>query len=163
MTGSAGPFVAAVDLGASSGRVMVADVGAGRLDLREAHRFGNRPVTVRGTLHWDVLRLFVEVLDGLRAAGSAGALASIGIDSWGVDYGLLDSGGALLGNPVHYRDARTAGVAEQVAARIGARELYSATGIQQLPINTLVQLAAAAGTPQLAAASTLLLIPDLPA
>ena len=161
MTGSAGPFVAAVDLGASGGRVMVADVGSCRLDLREAHRFGNRPVTVRGTLHWDVLRLFAKVLDGLRAAGSAAALASIGIDSWGVDYGLLDSGGALLGNPVHYRDARTAGVAEQVAARIGARELYSATGIQQLPINTLVQLAAAAGTPQLAAASTLLLIPDL--
>jgi sugar (pentulose or hexulose) kinase len=154
-------IVAAADLGASGGRVMTGRVGAGTLELHEVARFGNRPVTVHGTLHWDVLRLHARLLDGLRAAGEQAELASIGIDSWGVDYGLLDADGALLGNPVHYRDGRTAGVAERVAERIGARELYAVTGIQQLPINTLVQLTAAAGTPQLAAAATLLLIPDL--
>jgi rhamnulokinase len=85
----------------------------------------------------------------------------VGIDSWGVDYGLLDSAGALLGNPVHYRDGRTDGVAEKVWARVSEADLYAVTGIQQLPFNTIYQLAAAAGSPQLAAARTLLLIPDL--
>jgi rhamnulokinase len=140
---------------------MVGQVGARRLEVHEAHRFPNGPVRVLDTLHWDILRLYQGVLDGLRAAARTFDLASAGIDSWGVDYGLLDSGGALLGNPVHYRDARTDGMAEKVLARIPAPELYAATGVQQLPINTIYQLAAAAGTPQLAAARTLLLIPDL--
>jgi sugar (pentulose or hexulose) kinase len=153
--------VAAVDLGASSGRVMVGRAGPGRLDLHEAHRFPNVPVSAAGTLHWDILRLYAGVLDGLRAATRSFDLAGLGIDSWGVDYGLLDATGALLGNPVHYRDARTAGVAAKVLARIPAAELYATTGAAQLPFNTIYQLAAAAGTPQLAAARTLLLIPDL--
>jgi rhamnulokinase len=153
--------VAAVDLGASGGRVMAGRVGPGELDLREAHRFPNIPVRAGGTLHWDILRLYREVLDGLAAAAQRGPLASAGIDSWGVDYGLLDSGGALLGNPVHYRDGRTDGALGLVLAKIPAAELYAVTGIQQLPINTICQLAAAAGTPQLQAAATLLLIPDL--
>jgi rhamnulokinase len=153
--------VAAVDLGASGGRVMVGQVGARQLDLHEAHRFPNVPVTVLGTLHWDILRLYQGVLDGLRAAARTFDLASVGIDAWGVDYGLLDAGGALLGNPVHYRDARTQGVVPDVLARLPAPELYATTGAQQLPINTIYQLAAAARTPQLAAARTLLLIPDL--
>jgi len=153
--------VAAVDLGASGGRVMAGVVGPGELVLHEAHRFGNVPVTVHGTLHWDILRLYGDILAGLRAASGDFELASVGIDSWGVDYGLLDSGGVLLGNPVHYRDARTAGVAERVHAALGAREMYQATGTAQLPLNTVYQLAAARGTPQLAAARTLLLIPDL--
>ena len=153
--------VAAVDLGASGGRVMVGRAGDGQLELHEAHRFRNVPVTVAGTLHWDILRLHRGVLDGLRAAARTFDLAGLGIDSWGVDYGLLDDTGALLGNPVHYRDARTDGVAERVLARIPAAELYATTGVQQLPFNTIYQLAAAAGTPQLAAARTLLLIPDL--
>jgi rhamnulokinase len=153
--------VAAVDLGASGGRVMVGTVGPGELALHEAHRFSNVPVTVRGTLHWDILRLYGDILAGLRTASGEFELASVGIDSWGVDYGLLDSGGALLGNPVHYRDARTTGVAERVHAVLGAREMYQATGTAQLPLNTVYQLAAAQGTPQLAAARTLLLIPDL--
>ncbi len=88
-------------------------------------------------------------------------LASVGIDSWGVDYGLLDADGALLGNPVHYRDGRTDGVVDEVQAGSPAAELYAVTGIQQLPFNTIYQLAAAARTPQLDAARTLLLIPDL--
>ncbi len=128
------------------------------------HRFPNVPVQVAGTLHWDILGLYREVLDGLRAAvraGGDGGLASVGIDSWGVDYGLLDASGALLGNPVHYRDGRTAGMPEQVWAQISEADLYAVTGIQQLPFNTIYQLAAAAGTPQLAAARTLLMIPDL--
>jgi len=153
--------VAAVDLGASGGRVMVGVVGPGELVLHEAHRFGNVPVTVHGTLHWDILRLYGDILAGLRAASGEFELASVGIDSWGVDYGLLDSGGALLGNPVHYRDARTTGVAERVHAALGAQKMYQATGTAQLPLNTVYQLVAARGTPQLAAARTLLLIPDL--
>jgi len=153
--------VAAVDLGASAGRVMVGRAGDGQLELHQAHRFGNVPVSVAGTLYWDILRLHRGVLDGLRAAARAFDLAGLGIDSWGVDYGLLDDTGALLGNPVHYRDSRTDGVAGQVLARIPAAELYATTGVQQLPFNTIYQLAAAAGTPQLAAARTLLLIPDL--
>ena len=155
--------VAAVDLGASSGRVMLARVGPGQLSLDEVHRFPNVPVRVGATLHWDILRLYGDVLDGLRAAAAAaeGGLAGIGIDAWGVDYGLLDESGALLGNPVHYRDGRTDGVPEQVWARVPAADLYAVTGIQQLPFNTIYQLAAAAGTPQLAAARTLLMIPDL--
>jgi rhamnulokinase len=153
--------VAAVDLGASGGRVMVGQVGARQLDLHEAHRFPNVPVSVLGTLHWDILRLYRGVLDGLRAAARTFDLASAGIDAWGVDYGLLDAGGALLANPVHYRDARTQGIVDEVLARIPAPELYAITGVQQLPINTIYQLAAAARTPQLGTAASLLLIPDL--
>ncbi|MFE9204430.1 rhamnulokinase family protein [Micromonospora sp. NPDC007230] len=150
--------LAAVDLGASSGRVMLGRVAPGRLDLTEVHRFPNEPVRLGDTLHWDVLALHRGVLDGLRAAGP---VTSIGIDSWAVDYGLLDDTGALLGNPVHYRDARTDGVAERVVKQFGAERLYRTTGLQQLPFNTLYQLVAAAGTPQLTAARWLLLIPDL--
>ena len=152
---------AAVDLGASGGRVMVGQVSRDELEMREAHRFPNLPVSVLGTLHWDILQIYREMLAGLRAAAQARELSSVGIDSWGVDYGLLDSGGALLGNPVHYRDSRTDGVAAQVLATIPAADLYATTGVQQLPFNTIYQLAAAAGTPQLTAAQTMLLIPDL--
>jgi len=152
---------AAVDLGASGGRVMVGRAGPGLLELREAHRFSNVPVSVLGTLHWDILRLYADVLDGIRAAAAGTELASIGIDSWGVDYGLVDASGALLGNPVHYRDRRTEGAVARLQTRITAEELYAVTGIQQLALNTIYQLTAAAGTPQLGAAATLLLIPDL--
>lgn len=149
---------AAVDLGASSGRVMVGRVGPEALELTEAHRFPNRPVRVPEGLRWDILSLYAGVLDGLRAAGQ---VDSVGIDSWAVDYGLLDADGALLGNPVHYRDARTEGVAEKVWATVPAAELYAATGLQYAPFNTLYQLTAARSTAQLAAAERLLLIPDL--
>ena len=153
--------VAAVDLGASGGRVMAGVVGPGELVLHEAHRFGNGPVATLGTLHWDILRIYADILAGLRAASAEFELASVGIDSWGVDYGLLDAGGALLGNPVHYRDARTAGVAERVHASVSRREMYQVTGTAQLPLNTIYHLVAARDTPQFAAARTLLLIPDL--
>ncbi|MEU1408130.1 rhamnulokinase family protein [Streptomyces sp. NPDC005728] len=149
---------AAVDLGASSGRVMVGRVGHDALELSEAHRFPNRPVRVPEGLRWDVLALYAGVLDGLRAAGQ---VDSVGVDSWAVDYGLLDAGGALLGNPVHYRDARTEGAGEKVWATVPAAELYAATGLQYAPFNTLYQLTAARSTAQFAHARRLLLIPDL--
>jgi rhamnulokinase len=149
---------AAVDLGASSGRVMVGRAGPGALSLEAVNRFPNEPVRAGGTLHWDILALYRGVLEGLRLAGP---VDGIGIDSWAVDYGLLDATGALLGNPVHYRDSRTDGVAEKVASVVGADRLYALTGLQKLPFNTVYQLVAAAGTPQLAAARHLLLIPDL--
>jgi rhamnulokinase len=149
---------AAVDLGASSGRVMVGRAGPGALSLTAVNRFANEPVRIGGTLHWDILALYRGVLDGLRQAGP---VDGIGIDSWAVDYGLLDATGALLGNPVHYRDSRTDGVAAQVATVVGEEKLYALTGLQKLPFNTIYQLVAAAGTPQLEAARQLLLIPDL--
>src|SRR5262249_59933962 len=113
--------------------------------------------------HWDILRLYGDVLDGLRAAGREAGIESIGVDSWGVDFGLLDSRGALLANPVHYRDARRAAEFEAVFERVSRKELYERTGIQLMPINTLFQLAAMAADadPVLAAADRLLLIPDL--
>ena len=154
--------VAAVDLGASSGRVLVGQVGDGRLELREVNRFANVPVRVAGVLQWDILALYRGVLDGLRAAGrEVGRLDSVGIDSWAVDYGLIDATGALLANPVHYRDDRTDGVMERVLQNVPADELYQITGIQFLPINTLYQLVSALTTPVMAAAKTVLLLPDL--
>ncbi len=166
MTASRLTTVAAVDLGASSGRVVVVDVSAragpgARTRLREVHRFANVPVLAGGTLHWDILRLYRGVLAGLLAAGRRAELAAVGVDSWGVDYGLIDEAGMLLGNPVHYRDARTRGVTDIVLEKVPAAELYQVTGIQQLPFNTTCQIVAAAASPQLAAASTLLMIPDL--
>ncbi|MFD1656763.1 rhamnulokinase family protein [Streptomyces caeni] len=151
---------AAVDLGASSGRVMVGRVGPDALELTEAHRFPNRPVRVPEGLRWDILSLYAGVLDGLRAAGP---VDSVGLDGWAVDHGLLDADGALLGNPVHYRDARTEGVAEKVWASVPPEELYAATGLQYAPFNTLYQLVAARSSAVFARAERLLLIPDLPA
>ena len=153
-----GITVAAVDLGASGGRVMAGQVSDSGITLHEVHRFPNEPVAAGGTLYWDILRLYADVRHGLELAARQFPLASAGIDSWGVDFGLLDASGALLGNPVHYRDARTAGVPARVHAAVPAAELYAATGIQQLPFNTIYQLAA---TPALPHAATMLLIPDL--
>ena len=150
--------VAAVDLGASGGRVMAGQVSDSGITVHEVHRFPNEPVAVGGTLYWDILRLYAEVRHGLAAAARRFALAGVGIDSWGVDYGLLDASGALLGNPVHYRDARTEGMTARMHAAVPAAELYAVTGIQQLAFNTIYQLAA---TPMLHHARTMLLIPDL--
>ncbi|MFC6593559.1 rhamnulokinase [Kitasatospora paranensis] len=152
---------AAVDLGATSGRVVVGRVGRRTLDLTEVRRFANTPVQLPTGLHWDILGLHQGMLDGLREAARSADITSVGIDSWAVDYGLLDATGALLGNPYHYRDGRTDGVADDVRSKVGAAELYRITGLQHLPFNTIYQLAAARGTPVLDAARTLLLIPDL--
>jgi rhamnulokinase len=149
----------AVDLGATSGRVMVGRVGPNLLDLEEVHRFGNGPVRAGGTLYWDVLGIHREVLAGLRAAAAGGPVDTVGIDSWAVDYGLLDAAGALLANPVCYRDARTDGVRERVAKTVGEDRLYAVTGLQQLPFNTLYQLVSDPAL--LERAETMLLLPDL--
>ncbi len=154
----------AVDLGAESGRVIVGTLYQGRVDLQEVHRFANTPVRTPDGLHWDVLRLYRDILDGLRAANKEQApIAGIGVDSWGVDYGLLDAGGRLLGLPYHYRDARTDGVREQAEYRVPAQEQYARTGIAQLPFNTLYQVLAQrlTGDRTLDVASSLLLMPDL--
>jgi rhamnulokinase len=158
MTQPAMRSFAAVDLGASSGRVMVGRVSRSTVELTAAHRFPNEPVRAGGTLHWDILALYRGMLDGLAKAGP---VDGIGIDSWAVDYGLLDASGALLGNPVHYRDTRTDGLPERVAAMVGDDRLYEITGLQKLPFNTVYQLVAAMTTPQYEAARQLLLIPDL--
>ncbi|MFE0358070.1 rhamnulokinase family protein [Streptomyces nigra] len=152
---------AAVDLGATSGRVIVGRVGQDNLDLTEVHRFPNTPVRLADGLHWDVLALFQGLLDGLREAARSGGIISLGVDTWAVDYGLLDADGALLGHPFHYRDSRTDGAVARVWAEVGAEELYGITGLQHLPFNTIFQLASCEGTAQRDAARTLLLIPDL--
>ena len=148
--------LAAVDLGATSGRVMVGTVAPGVLRLEEVHRFPNGPVQAAdGSLHWDIGRLDREMLAGLRAAGPVDA---IGIDAWAVDYGLLDASGTLLGDPFCYRDGRTDGVRDKVLSVVTAQELYATTGLQQLPFNTLYQLAAETTLDDVA---TMLLVPDL--
>jgi len=155
---------AAVDLGAQSGRLAVGHFDGERLETTEVHRFANVPVRLGETLHWDILGLYREVLDGLRAAAALGApVASLGIDSWAIDFGLVDHAGRLLRNPVHYRDTRRAAAVDSVLERISGRELYDRTGIQLLPINTIFELAAMAAEPDplLDAADSMLLIPDL--
>lgn len=153
----------AVDLGAESGRAVVGTFDGGRLALQDVHRFANVPVTLAGTLHWDFLRLFGDVTAGLRRAAAGGPVASVGVDTWGVDFGLLDDRGRLLGNPVHHRDARTAGMQDLAFATVPREEIYRATGIQFMPINTLFQLLsmARAGDPQLRQADRLLMMGDL--
>lgn len=150
----------AIDLGAESGRAVAGAFDGDRLAVHEVHRFPNVPVEVGGTLHWDALRLHADVLDGLRAAGD---VASVGIDTWGVDFGFLDRAGRLLGNPVHYRDRRTEGQVERARSLVPPGEIYARTGIQFLAINTLYQLMALAeaGDPQLHIADRLLLMPAL--
>lgn len=151
--------VAAVDLGASSGRVVVGDVTPDQLALTEVGRFANEPVRLGGGLHWDPLELHRHVLAGLRTAvgRSSDGLESVAVDSWAVDYGLL-RGPRLLGVPFHYRDARTAAGVERVHARVPFADLYRRNGLQFLPFNTLYQLAA---DDLLDLADGLLLMPDL--
>ncbi len=153
----------ALDLGAESGRAVVGTFDGDRLAIEDAHRFPNVPVALAGTLHWDFLRLFGEVTNGLRKVAAAGPVASVGVDTWGVDFGLLDARGRLLANPVHYRDARTEGILDDAFAIVPRPEIYAATGIQLMPINTLFQLYAMArtGDPLLAQADRLLMMADL--
>jgi rhamnulokinase len=156
--------IAAVDLGADSGRVMLARFDGQHLHLEEIHRFPNRPVTLRGHRFWNLLGLWDETLAGLRKARrEAGRLDSIGVDTWAIDYGLLDNQGLLLGQPFQYRDHRTDGVMEQVFAHIPREIIYRRTGIQFLPFNTLFQLYAHERMQPgvLAHAHRMLLIPDL--
>jgi rhamnulokinase len=155
----------AVDLGAESGRVMAGHFDGARVTLQELHRFPNVPVRLPDGLHWNTLGMFREMLAGLRLAGErlGPALAGIGVDSWGVDFGLLDAAGRLLGNPYSYRDARTDGMPTLAARTVSSAEQYRRTGIAQMQINTIYQLLSMArsGDPVLEAARTLLMTPDL--
>jgi rhamnulokinase len=156
-----GGSVAAVDLGASSGRVMLGQVGPNALELHSVARFPNHPVRTLDGLHWNILELYRNALVGLQAAvREAPGLASVGIDSWAVDYALV-RGERMLGTPFHYRDDRTAAGVTATHARVPAAELYGQNGLQVLPFNTLYQLAADQAVGDLAAADGLLLIPDL--
>lgn len=152
----------AVDLGAESGRAVLGRFDGERMALEEVHRFPNTPVRLPDGLHWDVLRIVQEVKTGLaKAVGNGGRLQSLGVDSWGVDFALLDRDGALISNPYHYRDSRTDGMDERAFDRVPKEEIYATTGIQFLPINTLYQLLAMEDSPLLETAQTLLMIPDL--
>jgi rhamnulokinase len=155
--------MAAVDLGAQSGRVALGRFDGERLAVSEVRRFANVPVHVGGLLQWDVRRLYQDALDGLRAAARDATIDSVAVDSWAVDFGLLDRSGSLLRNPVHYRDTRRAAAVEGVYSRVPPRELYERTGIQLHPINTVFELAAMVDEHDsaLESAETLLLIPDL--
>ncbi|BBY19647.1 hypothetical protein MLIT_52390 [Mycolicibacterium litorale] len=157
--------VAAVDLGATSGRVMLADIGPDHLDMAAVARFPNDPVRVwngsRNALHWDITGLYSQVCRGLTAAArAADELAGIGVDSWAVDYGLLRDG-RLLGTPHHYRDDRTATGVDLVHAVVEPEKLYRRNGIQFLPFNTVYQLAVERADGLLDSADTVLLVPDL--
>jgi rhamnulokinase len=153
---------AAVDLGASSARLFAGQLDNQRLVVREVKRVPNRPVRLPDGLHWDLIGIYGEMLDGLAALSrEAGSELWVGVDGWGVDYGLLDAQGRLLGLPYHYRDARTQGLGEKVAALLGPGELYRATGVQEMEINTVFQLLAEAGGAAYKLAATLLLVPDL--
>lgn len=132
--------VLAFDLGASSGRAMLGTLEGGRISLAEVHRFSNEPVSINGTLYWDVYRLFHEIKLGISKALAIGEFESIGIDTWGVDFGLLRSDGSLVECPVHYRDARTIGIPDSVFEKIPQDELYGITGIQVMELNTVFQL-----------------------
>jgi len=127
------------DFGASSGRAILGKFDGNRIELTEVHRFDNNPVMLGDTLYWDVLALFHEIKQGITKARGFGKFTSIGIDTWGVDFGLLDKNGDLLQNPVNYRDARTVGTAEQVCKKISMQDIYQATGVQLMEINTLFQ------------------------
>lgn len=155
--------VLAVDFGASSGRVMLGTFDGNKIAVEEIHRFSNDPVILNGTMYWDVLRLFHEIKQGLIKAKAYGGVESIGVDTWGVDFGLLDEKGYLLENPVHYRDGRTEGMLEKGFALIPKERFYEITGIQFMEINTAFQLLALKEQrPELLdRADCLLLMPDL--
>ncbi|NLX10930.1 MAG: rhamnulokinase [Chloroflexi bacterium] len=153
--------VIAVDLGAESGRVMAVGFDGESLHQSEVHRFPNIPACIHDTLYWDVIRLWNEITSGINSAPPGAA--SIGLDTWGVDFALLDRDGRLLANPVHYRDSRTDGMLEWVFERVPRRTVFERTGIQFMALNTLYQLASLVHrhSPLLECATTFLTFPDL--
>lgn len=157
--------VLAFDYGASSGRAILGSYDGSRLSLEEIHRFSNDPVMVGNSLYWDILRLYHEMKQGIMKGCQKvnGNISSIGIDTWGVDFGLLDSSDVLLGNPVHYRDSRTDGMIEEALKQVSRSEIYRNTGIAFQKFNTLYQLLSMVKNKSniLEKAETLLFIPDL--
>src|SRR5271166_2767477 len=161
-SGRSGKPYLAFDFGAESGRAVLARLHFGVLTIEEVHRFPNEPVEYGGALHWDAPQLWLQVRKALAALEEK-QLAGIGVDAWGVDYALLGERGELLQNPFHYRDARTTRVMQEVFRKVPQEEIYWATGIQFMPINTLYQLfAAVRESPSLLkTARKLITIPDL--
>ena len=157
------PEFAACDFGAESGRVILGSLDRGKLNLEELHRFENPQVKAIGHYHWDILHLFRELKKGLARASSLGHknLTGIGVDTWGVDFGLLDADGQLLDNPVCYRDPRTEGIMEEVFKLVPREEIYSMTGIQFIQFNTIFQLFSMKNSARMKAARTLLHMPDI--
>ena len=152
----------AFDLGAESGRAILSRFDRERIALEEIHRFANHPVRVRDSLHWDALRLWSEIKHSLALAAPSHP-QSIGIDTWGVDFGLLDRDNQLIGNPFHYRDHRTDGMMERAFNAVPRAEIFEQTGIQFMQINTLYQLLAMViqKSPLFDIAKTFVTIPDL--
>ncbi|ROR30455.1 rhamnulokinase/L-fuculokinase [Mobilisporobacter senegalensis] len=155
--------ILAFDFGGSSGRAMIGIFNGEKITLEEVHRFSNDPVIVGNTMYWDILRLFHEIKQGLIKANHSGGFDSVGIDTWGVDFGLLDKQGNLLENPIHYRDSRTQGMLEESLKLIPQDEFYKITGNQFMEINTAFQLLSLhIHRPDiLDRAETMLLTPDL--
>lgn len=157
----------AVDYGASSGRVIMGSYDGKRILIEEQHRFENVPVTLEtetgNVMYWDFLRLFQEMKHGIRRSAMTGIVQSIGVDTWGVDYGLLDRNGSLISNPVHYRDGRTAGMLNRALEKIEKKQFYKITGNQFMEINTVFQLLAEKEVrgEKIAEAEYMLLMPDL--
>jgi rhamnulokinase len=155
----------AFDLGASSGRTVIGRFDGETLSLEDAHRFANGPTRLLDSLHWNALSLFTEMKSGLARAAAQldGNIAAVGVDTWGVDFALLDKSGDLIGNPYHYRDSRNEGMLEVAFELVPRKEIFQQTGIQLMPINTLFQLLAVArqNPAVLEIADTLLFMPDL--
>ena len=157
------PAFLALDLGAESGRAIVGTLANRQLTLKETHRFANNPLNLSTGLQWDAPRLWSEIKAGIAASSSEFALESLALDTWGVDFALLDKDGALLNNPYHYRDSRTDGMLEEAFRRVPREQIFAQTGIQFMQINTLYQLLSMsiAKSPILDAAQTFLTMPDL--
>ena len=154
-------FVAAVDLGASSGRVCIGYLEAGELRIEEVHRFSHASVTEFGALHWQWTHIVNEVEVGLRKAKERGELLSVGVDFWAVDYGLLDSDLALISTPYCYRDSRADPFFKSIPERLTKEYIYEKTGIQYLYFNTIYQLAASNAVGELDGIQQFLMLPDL--
>ena len=154
----------AVDLGAESGRTIIGSLSDSQLSLTETHRFANGPVRLNDGLHWDVLRLWSDIKEGIsRSSKIEKKLDGIGLDTWGVDFALLDKNGALISNPFHHRDVRTDGMLDEAFKRMSRAEIFNSTGIQFMQINTLYQLLAMVRqkSPLFDIAKNLVTIPDL--
>ncbi len=153
----------ALDFGAESGRTIVGTITDDKLTVEPVHRYPNVPVRMGGTLYWDFARQFGDILDGLRKAAADGPVHSVSVDTWGVDYGYLDARGRLIGNPVHYRDTRHETMPEEAFKVIPRDELYMATGIQFMSINTIFQMLSEvqSNDPILEQADRFLMMPDL--
>ena len=151
------------DLGASSGRAMLGFLKDGRICMEEIHRFPNEAVTLSGRTYWDFLRLMTEIKTGITKAVNLGGFDALSVDTWGVDFGLLDKNGHLLSNPVHYRDRRTESVVKDVFDIISKDELYTLTGTQFVRTNTLYQLMSVKRDDPhiLSLAAKMLMMPDL--